>query len=92
MFNRKLIDEISGKVSAMIAESPVADMEKNLRALLQSVFAKLDLVTREEFDAQTQVLLKAREQLDALEQKITALEGAGKAKAKPSAKTGISKP
>jgi hypothetical protein len=52
----------------------MADVENNLRALLQSIFAKLDLVTREEFDVQTQVLLKNREQLDRLEQKLGKLE------------------
>ncbi|HEY7986961.1 MAG TPA: accessory factor UbiK family protein [Methylophilaceae bacterium] len=74
MLNNKFIDDISKKISALISESPMADVENNLRALLQSAFAKLDLVTREEFDVQTQVLLKTREQLDRLEQKLNALE------------------
>lgn len=43
------------------------DMEKNMHAVLQSFFSKLDLVTREEFDAQTNVLLKTRRKLEALE-------------------------
>ncbi len=74
MLNNKFIDDISKKISALISESPMADIESNLRALLQSAFAKLDLVTREEFDVQTQVLLKIREQLDRLEQKLNELE------------------
>ncbi|HEY8084023.1 MAG TPA: accessory factor UbiK family protein, partial [Methylophilaceae bacterium] len=74
MLNNKFIDDISKKISALVSESPMADVENNLRALLQSAFAKLDLVTREEFDVQTQVLLKTREQLDRLEQKLNALE------------------
>jgi hypothetical protein len=74
MLNSKIIDDISKKVSDLISESPMADVENNLRALLQSIFAKLDLVTREEFDVQTQVLLKNREQLDRLEQKLGKLE------------------
>ncbi len=74
MLNNKLIDDISKKISTLISESPMADVESNLRALLQSTFAKLDLVTREEFDVQTQVLLKTRAQLDRLEQKLNELE------------------
>ncbi len=74
MLDNKMLDDISSKISALIAQTPVAEVEKNLRALLQSAFAKLDIVTREEFDTQTQVLLKAREQLDALEQKLAELE------------------
>jgi hypothetical protein len=74
MLNNKFIDDISKKISALVSDSPMADVENNLRALLQSAFAKLDLVTREEFDVQTQVLLKTREQLDRLEQKLNALE------------------
>lgn len=74
MLDSKLLDEISHKIRLMMAASPVGDLEKNLRALLQSAFAKLDLVTREEFDVQTQVLQRTREQLNALEQKLAELE------------------
>lgn len=74
MLQNKWLDDISGKISQLIAETPAADFEKNLKSLLQSTFAKLDLVTREEFDVQTQVLQNARAQLTALEQKITELE------------------
>lgn len=74
MLNSKIIDDISARISALVSESPMADIENNLNSLLRSVFAKLDLVTREEFDVQTQVLLKTREQLARLEQKLNALE------------------
>ncbi|OUR71591.1 hypothetical protein A9Q78_09335 [Methylophaga sp. 41_12_T18] len=50
------------------------DIEKNVRAALSATFAKLDLVTREEFDVQTQVLLRTREKLEALEQRVAELE------------------
>lgn len=75
MLDAKILDEITSKISGLIAASPAADLEKNLRPLLQSVFARLDLVTREEFDVQTQVLQRAREQLAQLEQRLAALEG-----------------
>jgi ubiquinone biosynthesis accessory factor UbiK len=74
VLDNKLIDDISRKVSDMIAGLPMADVEKNVRALLQSAFARLDLVTREEFDVQTQVLQRTREQLNLLEQRLAALE------------------
>ncbi|HQR51485.1 MAG TPA: accessory factor UbiK family protein [Methylophilaceae bacterium] len=74
MLDSKLLDEISGKIRGLLAESPAGDVEKNLRALLQGVFAKLDLVTREEFDVQSQVLQRTREQLSLLEQRLAALE------------------
>lgn len=74
MADTKFIDEISSKIKNLIASSPAGDLEKNLHALMQSGFAKLDLVTREEFDTQTQVLLRAREQLDALERRLAELE------------------
>lgn len=74
MLDSKIIDDISRRISGLIAESPVADIEKNLRPVLQSVFAKLELVTREEFDVQTQVLQRTREQLTQLEQRLAALE------------------
>jgi BMFP domain-containing protein YqiC len=69
-----MFEEISGKLGQALADSPAKDLEKNLRAVLQSVFTKLDLVTREEFDVQQAVLLRTREKLEALEAKVAALE------------------
>lgn len=50
------------------------DFDKKLRSLLQSQLGKLDLVSREEFDIQTQVLLRTREKLMKMEQRVSALE------------------
>jgi ubiquinone biosynthesis accessory factor UbiK len=50
------------------------DLEKNFRAILQSSFSKMDLVTREEFDIQRAVLARTREKIEALEKQIAALE------------------
>lgn len=74
MLGQKVFEEISGKLGQALADSPAKDLEKNLRAVLQSVFSKLDLVTREEFDVQQAVLLKTREKLEALEAKVAAFE------------------
>lgn len=74
MLKQKFLEEIGAKVSEIIASSPAADLEKNVKAMLASGFNKLDLVTREEFDVQTQVLARTREQLALLEQRIARLE------------------
>ena len=74
MRNQKLIEEASARLKAVFGQSPAADIEKNLRAVLQSVFARLDLVTREEFDVQQAVLIRTREKLTQLEAKVAALE------------------
>ena len=72
--NGKLFDDIDRRLREVFAQSPAADLEKNLRALLASFFARLDLVTREEFDVQRQVLLRTREKLTQLEAQIAELE------------------
>lgn len=74
MLEPKILEELSARLSALIAATPAADIEKNARALLSSFFAKLDLVSREEFDIQAQVLLRTREKLKALEERVARLE------------------
>ena len=74
VLNTKFFDEISTRLSEVMASSPAKDFEKNARALLTSAFAKLDLVTREEFDVQAQLLLRTREKLAALEMRVTEVE------------------
>lgn len=73
----KVFEEFSARLGAIIAASPVADIEKNARALLSGLFTKLDLVSREEFDIQAQVLLRTREKLKALEARVALLESRG---------------
>ena len=70
----RFLDELNKKVSELIAASPAKDIEKNLRALLSSAFSRLDLVTREEFDVQQEVLARTRDKLQQMEAKIAALE------------------
>ena len=74
MIDPKKLEELSAKLGAIIAASPVADIEKNARALLSTFFTKLDLVSREEFDIQSQVLQRTREKLEALEARVVKLE------------------
>ena len=76
MLDPKILEEFSAKMSALLANSPARDIEKNAKAVLSGVFSKLDLVTREEFDIQSQVLARTREKLKALEARVEALEKA----------------
>lgn len=75
MAENKLFEDIDRRMRGILARSPAADLEKNLRALLQSAFSRLDLVTREEFDVQREVLARTRAKLAELEAKLAELEG-----------------
>jgi hypothetical protein len=71
------LNDLSKKLLNALPESAQTlkqDIEKNFRVVLQNAFGKLDLVTREEFDAQTKVLARSRQKIEALEKKISALE------------------
>ena len=70
----RFLDELNKKVSELIAASPAKDIEKNLRAFLSSAFSRLDLVTREEFDVQQEVLGRTRDKLQQMEARVAALE------------------
>ena len=78
--NNRVLDEIATKLRGVVAQSPLEDLEKNIRVLLASTFARLDLVTREEFDVQREVLLRARGKITQLEARLAELERASKAK------------
>jgi ubiquinone biosynthesis accessory factor UbiK len=72
--NETLLSELSARLAAMAAANPAKDLEKNFRGLLSSAFTRLDLVSREEYDVQAQVLARAREKLSALEARVNELE------------------
>ncbi len=74
MLNANFFEDLAAKLSAAADSSPARDIEKNFRALLAQGFTKLDLVTREEFDIQVQVLGRTRELLTALETRVAELE------------------
>jgi BMFP domain-containing protein YqiC len=74
MAENKLFADIDRRMRDILARSPAADLEKNLRALLQSGFSRLELVTREEFDVQREVLARTRAKLAELEAKLAELE------------------
>jgi BMFP domain-containing protein YqiC len=77
MIDPKLLDELSERLSAGLPtglRSLQDELAKNLRASLEAAFARLDLVTREEFEIQSAVLARTREKLARLEQQVKALE------------------
>jgi BMFP domain-containing protein YqiC len=80
MPDRKLLDEINERVKSVLAQSPASDIEKNLRVMLASWFGRLDLVTREEFDVQREVLRRAQDQLAKLEARLAEFEANAKEK------------
>ena len=80
--NDKFLSDLSARLAELAASNPAKDLQRNFRGLLASAFSRVDLVTREEYDAQAQVLARAREKLAALEARVAELESrAGKTKA-----------
>jgi ubiquinone biosynthesis accessory factor UbiK len=71
MLNNEKLNEISNKIREIVKDSPLPDVEKNIDALLKSMFTKMELVTREEFDVQTEVLKRTRQKLEELEKKLS---------------------
>ena len=80
MLDPKIFEELNSRLSALIAASPARDIEKNVKAMLSSVFEKMDLVTREEFEIQARLLERTREKLTALEARVAELEAAARQK------------
>jgi len=76
MLDSSKINEISNKIKDVVNSSPLADVEKNINALLKSMFTKMELVTREEFEVQAEVLRNTRQKLELLEARLSELESA----------------
>ncbi|NYT64945.1 accessory factor UbiK family protein [Alcaligenaceae bacterium] len=76
MINRPdWFEEIQKNMSELIAKSPAADIERNVKAMMAQTFTRMDLVTREEFDVQVDLLNRALQRISALELRLQALEG-----------------
>jgi hypothetical protein len=74
MINASIFNDLSNKIKELIESSPASDLNKNIHALIQGALTKMELVSREEYDVQVEVLRQTREKLDALEKKLTSLE------------------
>jgi hypothetical protein len=77
MLDAHKLNEISNKIKDVVSSSPLGDVEKNLNALLKGMFTKMELVTREEFEVQAEVLRNTRQKLELLEARLAELESAG---------------
>ncbi len=77
MIDPKKIDDLAKRMADSLPSGLQAlrkDLEKSFRAILQSSFAKMDLVGREEFDVQRDVLARTRAKLESLEKQVATLE------------------
>ena len=74
MINAQLLNDLSNKIKEIVNISPMADLDKNIHALIQGAFTKMELISREEFDVQAEVLRNIREKLTKLETKLANLE------------------
>ncbi len=69
---QSLLAELQHRVSELFRNSPAADIERNLKAMLAQTFQRVDLVTRDEFDAQLERMSRLQERIAALEQRLEA--------------------
>lgn len=71
------MDDFQKNMSELLAKTPAADIERNIRALMAQTFSKMDLITREEFDVQADLLNRAIQRIETLEARVQALEDGG---------------
>jgi BMFP domain-containing protein YqiC len=74
MDRQAFFDDLQNRVLGLLRSGPAADLERNLKALLAQAFQRLELVTREEFELQRELLARTREKLDALEKQVQQFE------------------
>jgi BMFP domain-containing protein YqiC len=74
MIDKQLLDDLGERIADAVRNSPVQDLEKNLRALLAAFFDRFDLVLREDFEVQKKLLERAQARLAELEKRVTDLE------------------
>jgi len=78
MIDKRLFEDLNQRIADALRDTPAADLEKNLRALLTSWFDRLDLVSREDFDVQRKLLERAQAKLAELEKRTAELEARSK--------------
>ncbi len=71
---QQFFNDLQAKLNQALESLPVKYFEKNAKAMLNQGFSKLDLVTREEFEVQCEVLAKTRAKLELLEARVAELE------------------
>lgn len=74
MLNSVFFQDLSNKIKELVKNSPAGDLDRNIHALIQGALTKMELISREEYDVQTEVLKHTREKLDVLEEKLKTVE------------------
>jgi ubiquinone biosynthesis accessory factor UbiK len=72
------INDLQDKLKVLLANTPAAEIERNIKVLVTAQLAKFELVTREEFDTQKELLVRLRERANALEERVAQLESKAK--------------
>ncbi len=73
MNRQSIFDDIQAKMTGLLKDSPAADIERNVKEVMSQGFRKMDLVTREEFELQRELLQRTREKVEALEKQLALL-------------------
>jgi hypothetical protein len=74
MDKMRFLDDLQARLSALLNDTPAAELQRNLKTLLAQQFARMELVTRDDLDVQARVLARTREKLEALEARVARLE------------------
>jgi hypothetical protein len=74
MDKMRFLDDLQARLSALLSDTPAAELQRNLKTLLAQQFARMELVTRDDLDVQARVLARTREKLEALESRVARLE------------------
>ena len=74
MVDKKSFEDLVNKINKLMNNSPVQDVQKNLRAIISAWLASHDLVTREEFDAQVEVLRRTQDKLRILQEEVERMD------------------
>jgi ubiquinone biosynthesis accessory factor UbiK len=77
MIDKTLFEDLHARINEALRNSPAADFEKNMKAVLAAWFDKLDLVQREDFEVQRKLLERAQAKLQELEARLADLERRG---------------
>jgi ubiquinone biosynthesis accessory factor UbiK len=72
------LNDLQDKLKVLLANTPAADIERNIKVLVTAQLAKFELVTREEFDTQKELLARLRERANTLEERVAQLESKAK--------------
>jgi BMFP domain-containing protein YqiC len=67
-----LLQDVQQRMTELLRASPAADIERNLKAMMAQTFQRMDLVTREEFDIQVEMVARLRQRIEALEARLAA--------------------